>query len=52
VAALLDFTDSVSLNVNHQGWLSFGKKELDLVNKWAFENENIIHNFPAELTTQ
>jgi len=29
--------------VKHQGWLSFGKKELDLVHKWAFENDKIIH---------
>ncbi|KAK7381232.1 hypothetical protein VNO78_33763 [Psophocarpus tetragonolobus] len=27
----LAFTDSVLLDVNHQGWLSFGEKELDLL---------------------
>ncbi|XP_054793405.1 LOW QUALITY PROTEIN: mevalonate kinase-like [Prosopis cineraria] len=46
-AALLACTDSVSLDVNNQGWLSFGEKELELVNKWAFEGEKIIHGKPS-----
>lgn len=46
-AALLACTDSVSLDVNSQGWLSFGEKELELVNKWAFEGEKIIHGKPS-----
>ncbi|KAK4282818.1 hypothetical protein QN277_014147 [Acacia crassicarpa] len=46
-AALLACTDLVSLDVNDQGWLSFGEKELELVNKWAFEGEKIIHGKPS-----
>lgn len=46
-AALLVSSGVLNVNADHREWVSLEQSDVELVNRWAFEGEKIIHGKPS-----